>query len=74
MPLPNCTQLAYYFEQAGIGIGREETYRIYLALKQLVFNYQLSSIRFWGKTQEVHIYIFLDYIHFFVFKDLSREI
>lgn len=48
IPLPNCAQMNYYFEQAGIGLGCEETYRIFLALKQLVFSYPLSSIRFWG--------------------------
>ena len=42
-------ELSYYFEQAGVGIGREETYRIWLALKQLVEKYALESIRFWGK-------------------------
>eukprot|EP00111_Clytia_hemisphaerica_P008257 TCONS_00024081-protein len=49
VPLPNCTQLDFYFEQAGIGLGREENYRIFLALKQLIFTQQLGTIRFWGK-------------------------
>lgn len=49
-PLPNLLELSYYFEQAGVGIGREETYRIWLALKQLVEKYALESIRFWGKV------------------------
>lgn len=49
VPLPNCTQLDFYFEQAGIGVGREENYRIFLALKQLIFTQQLGTIRFWGK-------------------------
>ena len=48
VPLPNCTQLDFYFEQAGIGVGREENYRIFLALKQLIFTHQLGMIRFWG--------------------------
>jgi radial spoke head protein 4A len=47
--LPNLHELAYYFEQAGVGIGREEMFRIWLALKQLVEKYPLESIRFWGK-------------------------
>lgn len=48
-PLPNLPELMYYFEQCGIGMGREEMMRIFLALKQLVDNYPLQSCRFWGK-------------------------
>ena len=48
-PLPNLLELCYFFEQAGVGIGREETFRVWLALKQLVEKYPLESIRFWGK-------------------------
>ncbi|XP_072031441.1 radial spoke head protein 4 homolog A-like isoform X2 [Amphiura filiformis] len=48
-PLPNLPELMYYFEQAGIGMGREEMMRIFLALKQLVDNYPLQMCRFWGK-------------------------
>lgn len=48
-PLPNLMELAYYFEQAGVGLGSEETYRMYLALKQLVDTYPLQTVRFWGK-------------------------
>ena len=40
---------AYYFEQAGVGIGREETFRIFLAIKQLTDAYQFQMCRFWGK-------------------------
>lgn len=48
-PLPNLLELAYYFDQAGVGVGKEETYRVWLSLKQLVDKYPLESIRFWGK-------------------------
>ena len=47
--LPNLLELSYLFEQAGVGLGREETYRIWLSLKQLVDKYLLESVRFWGK-------------------------
>ena len=47
--LPNCMHLAYIFEQAGVGIGREDMFRIFLSLKQLTRDYSLLSIRFWGK-------------------------
>ena len=48
-PLPNLAELSYYFEQAGVGVGREETFRMLLALKQLVDKHQLETVRFWGK-------------------------
>ena len=47
--LPDIMENAYFFEQAGIGVGREEMFRIFLALKQLTDAYQLKSCRFWGK-------------------------
>ena len=40
---------AYYFEQANVGIGREETFRIFLALKQLSDSYLFKVCRFWGR-------------------------
>ncbi|XP_047131645.1 radial spoke head protein 4 homolog A isoform X1 [Hydra vulgaris] len=47
--LPNCSQLAFYFEQGSIGIGKEEIYHIFLSLKELISNVPLASVRFWGK-------------------------
>ena len=44
-PLPNIMELSFYFEQAGIGMNREECYRIWLALKQLVDLYPLQHVR-----------------------------
>ena len=49
-PLPNILELAFYFEQAGIGLNREELVRIWLALKDLNDNRPLQHIRFWGKV------------------------
>ena len=48
IPLPNIMELGFFFEQAGTGLAREELYRIFLALKQLVFTFPLVSVRFWG--------------------------
>ena len=45
MPLPDLMDTAYYFEQAGIGLGREETFRIFLALKNLVDTHTLQNVR-----------------------------
>ena len=42
-------QLCYYFEQAGIGLNREEMMRIWLSLKTLVDKHPIQQIRFWGK-------------------------
>ncbi|XP_014673530.1 PREDICTED: radial spoke head protein 4 homolog A-like [Priapulus caudatus] len=48
-PLGNLMESAFMFEQAGIGFSREETYRIFLALKQLLETQPIQHIRFWGK-------------------------
>ena len=42
-------KLAFFFEQAGEGLGREELYRVWLALKHLVDKYRFQKVRFWGK-------------------------
>ncbi|XP_005938482.1 radial spoke head protein 6 homolog A [Haplochromis burtoni] len=48
-PLPNVSELSFYLEQAGVGLGREEMQRIFLALKQLVESQLLLQCRLWGK-------------------------
>lgn len=53
IPLPNCMQLAYFFEQGGIGLAREETYRIFLACKQLAVKHRLQNVRLWGKMMGI---------------------
>ncbi|XP_005389172.1 PREDICTED: radial spoke head protein 4 homolog A isoform X2 [Chinchilla lanigera] len=47
--LPNVMESAFYFEQAGLGLGTDETYRIFLALKQLTDTHPVQRCRFWGK-------------------------
>ncbi|XP_046532408.1 radial spoke head protein 4 homolog A isoform X1 [Equus quagga] len=47
--LPNVMESAFYFEQAGVGLGTDETYRIFLALKQLTDAHPIQRCRFWGK-------------------------
>jgi len=47
--LADVMENAFYFEQAGCGLGREEIFRVFLALKQLTDCYQLKTCRFWGK-------------------------
>ncbi|TDH08163.1 hypothetical protein EPR50_G00095320 [Perca flavescens] len=49
-PLPNVSELGFYLEQAGVGLGREETQRVFLALKQLVESQALLRCRLWGKV------------------------
>jgi len=51
-PLPDLMELANYFELAGVGLNREETFRIFLALKQLVDSYPIRTCRFWGKCSD----------------------
>ncbi|XP_032130863.1 radial spoke head protein 4 homolog A isoform X1 [Sapajus apella] len=47
--LPNVMESAFYFEQAGVGLGTDETYRIFLALKQLTDTHPIQRCHFWGK-------------------------
>ncbi|XP_028321970.1 radial spoke head protein 6 homolog A-like [Gouania willdenowi] len=47
--LPNVSELAFFLEQAGVGLGKEEMHRIFLALKQLVDSEELQRCRLWGK-------------------------
>ncbi|NWY58836.1 RSH4A protein, partial [Chionis minor] len=48
-PLPNVMETAFYFEQAGIGLSKDEYYHIFLALKKLVTVQPIQTCRFWGK-------------------------
>ncbi|XP_030648966.1 radial spoke head protein 6 homolog A [Chanos chanos] len=48
-PLPNVGEVSFYLEQAGVGLGREEMQRVFLAVKQLVDTQPLQRCRFWGK-------------------------
>uniref|UniRef100_A0A8C2E596 Radial spoke head component 4A n=1 Tax=Cyprinus carpio TaxID=7962 RepID=A0A8C2E596_CYPCA len=43
--LANVAELAFFFEQAGVGLGREEMQRVFLALKQLVDSQRSSAHR-----------------------------
>ena len=58
-PLPNLMELCFFFEQAAIGMNREEMIRVWLALKNLVDNHPLQHVRFWGKVfgREQNYYI-----------------
>ena len=63
-PLPNLMELCFFFEQAGVGLNREEIIRIWLALKNLVDTHPLLHVRFWGKifgTQQNYIIAEVEY-------------
>jgi len=63
-PLPNLMELGFYFEQAGVGLNREEIMRIWLALKNLNDTHPLQHIRFWGKifgTEQNYIVAEVEY-------------
>ncbi|KAM6154389.1 radial spoke head protein 6 homolog A [Erethizon dorsatum] len=47
--VPNIMEMAFHLEQAGVGLSSEESFRIYLALKQLVEQQPVHTCRFWGK-------------------------
>lgn len=42
-------ETAFYFEQAGIGVSKDEYYHIFLALKKLISAQPIQTCRFWGK-------------------------
>jgi radial spoke head protein 4A len=42
--------LAVLWEWAGVSLGREETYLMFLSIKKLVEQKQLKSVRLWGKV------------------------
>ncbi|XP_013391199.1 radial spoke head protein 4 homolog A [Lingula anatina] len=50
--LPNLMRIAHYFELSGEGIQREEMFRIWLAMNQLLSSdlYPIENIRLWGKV------------------------
>lgn len=72
-PLPNLSELTFYFEQAGVGIGKEESFRVWLALKQLVEKYPLDSIRFWGKIMGIEENYYIAEVKFQEGKDEEEE-
>lgn len=47
--VPNIMEKAFYFEQAGVGLSSDESFRIFMALKQLVEQQPIHTCRFWGK-------------------------
>lgn len=47
--IPDIMDLSNIFEWAGVSLGREETFRIFLAIKHLVADKKLKSARLFGK-------------------------
>ncbi|XP_066227957.1 radial spoke head protein 6 homolog A [Saccopteryx leptura] len=47
--VPNVMESAFYFEQAGVGLSSDESFRIFVALRQLVEHQPIHTCRFWGK-------------------------
>lgn len=47
--LPNLMDLNFFFEQAAVGLSKEETFKVLLSLKTLVDSKPLQTVRFWGK-------------------------
>ncbi|ELK29685.1 Radial spoke head protein 6 like protein A [Myotis davidii] len=48
--VPNVMESAFYFEQGGVGLSSDESFRLFLALKQLVEQQPIHTCRFWGKV------------------------
>lgn len=49
-PVQDLTDEANYLEWAGVGIGREEAFRLHLALKHLAAKVPVTGLRFFGKV------------------------
>jgi len=47
--IDNVVEQLGYFHDAGIGLGQEEGFRLFLALQQLRTQGSFSKLRFWGK-------------------------
>ncbi|XP_056012064.1 radial spoke head protein 6 homolog A-like [Ostrea edulis] len=47
--IPNLMKQALCFEQAGVGLPREEFIRMSTAMRELVENWPVETLRFWGK-------------------------
>ncbi|XP_003799651.1 radial spoke head protein 6 homolog A [Otolemur garnettii] len=47
--VPNIMEAAFHFGQAGVGLSSDESFRVFLALKQLVEQQPIHTCRFWGK-------------------------
>ncbi|CAJ1060154.1 radial spoke head protein 6 homolog A [Xyrichtys novacula] len=57
-PFPNVSEIGFYLEQAGVGLGRMEMQRVFLAIQQLIKSEALQHCRLWGKilgTQSSYI-------------------
>jgi len=48
-PVANVVDTCKLFEDAGVGVGSEESFRIMLALKKLVADQPVTDVHFWGK-------------------------
>lgn len=52
--LPDLIDEANFFEWGGVGLGKEEVFRISLSLKHLLETNPLQSVRFFGKIFGKH--------------------
>lgn len=48
-PVQDLTDEANYLEWAGVSLGREEAFRVHLALKHLAASKPVTGLRLWGK-------------------------
>ena len=49
-PLSNIMESAYFFEQAGVGLNREEMFRIFLSIKKLLVDKPLTACPLLGEN------------------------
>ena len=46
---PNVMENLFYFEQAGLGLPRQEAFQMSLSIRSLMRETRLQKVRFWGK-------------------------
>jgi len=61
--LPNLMEQFYYLEQSGVGLSREETMRVLLALKSLAESQPVETMRFWGKILGTSLNYYIAEVH-----------
>eukprot|EP01029_Cantina_marsupialis_P028752 TRINITY_DN777967_c0_g1_i1.p1 TRINITY_DN777967_c0_g1~~TRINITY_DN777967_c0_g1_i1.p1 ORF type:complete len:423 (+),score=160.52 TRINITY_DN777967_c0_g1_i1:156-1424(+) len=48
-PVQKLSEESYYLEWAGVGLSREDTFRLELSMKRLAATKPVTGLRFWGK-------------------------
>lgn len=64
---------AYYFDNAGVGIGKNETVLLNMAIKSLVNTQAVQTARFWGKIHGLIQSYYIVEVEFPEGEDIDEE-